>query len=449
MRPIKVLLLSVCATLAAGVLGPAQQLTPVPPPPTALPSHPFFILKTWVIGGVGDWDYLSMDPTTRELFIAHGPTVQVVDVDSGTVAGTVRGFRQAHEVVLDGPGGAYAYATDGQADVVRVFDRRSFQIIANIPTGPSPRSMALDAASGLLFVIGGQPGAATPSVERVAAEARNSEPSPVLRAQSRSAPHGPVSSVTVIDVQRRVPLAVIALPGALGFAQGDGNGRIFVTVQDSSQIIRLDAQSIGNALHRIIDSDTKAAQSARKGRNGIGEPAGHSPVKPLVVDWTSAAATPPPPEAIPRAISLDSTCQQPRALAIDPNHSRLFAACNNFRMVVLDPRTGQTIAALPIGPGPDAIGYDPNRGLIFTANGGGDGSLTIIRQDVTDTYSVVQTLPTRQHARTLAIDTSSGDVYLTSVIYGAEMSTPMTNGRPAAMKVSPVQSSFQVLVVGN
>jgi hypothetical protein len=35
------------------------------------------------------------------------------------------------------------------------------------------------------------------------------------------------------------------------------------------------------------------------------------------------------------------------------------------------------------------------------------------------------------------------------VIYGAEMNTPMTNGRPAPLNVSPVDSSFQVLVVGN
>jgi DNA-binding beta-propeller fold protein YncE len=118
-------------------------------------------------------------------------------------------------------------------------------------------------------------------------------------------------------------------------------------------------------------------------------------------------------------------------------------------MVVLNPGTGQTVAALPIGPGPDAIAYDGNRGLIFTANGGGDGSLTIIRQDVTDTYNVVQTLPTRQHARTLAIDASTGAVYLTSVQYGAQMSTPFTNGSPAPLKVAPIDNSFQVIVVGN
>jgi len=35
------------------------------------------------------------------------------------------------------------------------------------------------------------------------------------------------------------------------------------------------------------------------------------------------------------------------------------------------------------------------------------------------------------------------------VLYGAQMNTPFTNGSPAPLKVSPVDSSFQVLVVGN
>ena len=116
-------------------------------------------------------------------------------------------------------------------------------------------------------------------------------------------------------------------------------------------------------------------------------------------------------------------------------------------MVALNSVTGQTVAALPIGYGADAIGYDPNRGLIFTANGGSDGSLTIIRQDVTDTYAVIQTLPTRQNARTLAINPSNGEVYIASVIYGAELNNPPINGAP--LKMNAVDSSFQVLVIGN
>ena len=414
------------------------QLTPVPPPPTATPSHPFFITKTWIVGGVGDWDYLTMDPESRELFIAHGPVVQVVNVDAGTVAGTVKGFRQAHAVVLDSQG-VYGYASDGQADMVRVFDTRSIQIDANIPTGPAPRSMALDAPSGLLFVVGGQ---------SASTQTRAQGSIPAIGRPPKAIHRGAQSSITVIDVGRRVQLAQLAIPGDLGFAEGDGDGLVYVTVRDSNRIMRLDAQAIGNALHRMIDADTRFRRTTSAQTAAI-ERASVQNQKPLILDWYSGAATNPPQEALPSFISLGTACDGPRAMAIDPNHERLFAACSNFRIVVVDPQSSRILATLPIGPGPDAIAYDPNRGLIFTASGAGDGSLTVIRQDVTDTYSVIQTLPTRQHARTLAIDPSSGNVYLTSVMYGAAMNAPMTNGRPAPLKVSPVDSSFQVLVVGN
>jgi DNA-binding beta-propeller fold protein YncE len=423
------------------------QQTPVPPPPTATPSHPFFITKTWVIGGVGDWDYLTMDPTARELFIAHGPIVQVVDVDSGTVAGAVRGFRQAHAVLLDTQG-VYGYVTDGQADVVRVFDRRSFQVVATIPTGPAPRSMALDAASGLLFVVGGQPSSATPVAQP--GQSGSSASRAAAARPPRATPHGTQSSITVVDIGRRMQLAQLVVPGELGFAQADSEGHVYVTVRDSNQIMRMDAQAVGNALHRIIDAASKPANKpAISSRAGVSQSTNTRTDKTLVLDWYRGAAINPPPEALPYAISLGSSCEGPRSMAIDPTHARLFAACSNFKMVVIDPQTAAVIATLPIGPGPDAVAYDANRGLIFTANGAGDGSLTIIRQDVTDTYSVIQTLPTRQHARTLAVDPSSGNIYLTSVLYGADMNTPMTNGRPAPLKVSRVDSSFPVLVVGN
>lgn len=437
--------LGVCLAAAISVAVEGQ-LTPVPPAPTATPSRPFFITKTWVVGGVGDWDYLTMDPTSRELFIAHGPVIQVVDVDSGTVAGTVRGFRQAHAVLLDAQG-VYGYATDGQADMVRVFDRRSFQVVANIPTGPAPRSMALDAPSGLLFVVGGQPTRANPPQQ--SPQPRLSGSRTAVRRAGSSTPHGTQSSVTVIDLGTRTQMAQLVVRGELGFAQSDGDGRVYITVRDSDQIIRMDAQAIGNAVHRIISSTRNGARDARAARSPAAQKDNRSSEKPPVLEWYQGAATNPPAEALPSTISLGSACDGPRALAIDPNHVRLFAACSNFRLAVIDPQRAAVIDTLPIGPGPDAVAYDANRGLIFTANGAGDGSLTIIRQSVTDTYSVIQTLPTRQHARTLAVDPSNGNVYLTTALFGADMNTPMTNGRPAPLKVSRVDSSFQVLVVGN
>ena len=89
MRMLLSLWLVVCGIASA-------QLTPIPPPPGGTPSHPFFITKTWVVGGVGDWDYMTMDPSAHQLFIAHGPNVQVIDAEAGTVAHGLRGHAAPH-----------------------------------------------------------------------------------------------------------------------------------------------------------------------------------------------------------------------------------------------------------------------------------------------------------------------------------------------------------------
>jgi hypothetical protein len=94
------------------------------------------------------------------------------------------------------------------------------------------------------------------------------------------------------------------------------------------------------------------------------------------------------------------------------------------------------------------MAYDAGRELLFTANGGGYGSVSIIRRHVTDTYSVIQNLPTLQQARTLAVDSSTGDVYLVTTLYGAKLDHPPVNGI-GTLKLNPVDGSFQVLVVGN
>jgi DNA-binding beta-propeller fold protein YncE len=396
------------------------------PPPTDLAGRPFFITKTWIVGGVGDWDYMAMDPVARRLFIAHGAAVQVIDVALGTVAGTISGLRQAHSVVLDQEG-VFGYITDGPAADVKVFDRRSLQVVARIPTGPAPRAAALDAQTKLLFVIGSQ---ALQVKAPGSADARS--------AQARPGATSPATVVTVIDTEARKQLAQIALTGYLGFAQADGNGQVYVTVSDRNQILRIDAQAIGSALQRMQRMSSSSPQSTAPEKTSD---------RALVLDWTNDANPAPPTEVRPRSLFLGGDCKEPRALAIDAAHRRLFASCANRNMVVVNGDNGQTVASVPIGPDSGGIAYDAERGLIFSANGGGDGSLTIVRQDVTDSYSVIQILPTRQRAKTIAVNSSNGEVYLASVIYGADLTRPPVNGAP--VKLNAVDSSFQVLVVGN
>src|SRR6266567_5704077 len=264
----------------AGLL--AQQ-APIPRA-DELPGQPYAIRNKWVIGGTGDWDYLTLDPSASRLFIAHGPTVQVVDIESGAVVGTIGGFHQAHAVVLDDQG-MYGYATDGlpnplsgrvlssqgkpveftYAGGVEVFDRRSFRIVASILTTASLRALALDPQTGLLFALGTDLSTLPPPPEPARRRRANARPQPSPPSQpslcgtSSAYESGriPESIIVVIDPEKRAELADIRVCGMLGSAVPDGTGGVYVTFTTLNMAVRLDAQRLLDLLpdrDRIVPS---------------------------------------------------------------------------------------------------------------------------------------------------------------------------------------------------
>jgi hypothetical protein len=170
-------LLALCLLGCAAL--PAQQ----PPAATELPGSPFAIRKTWIIGGVGNWDYMTMDPAAQRLYIAHGAQVQVVDVETGQVAGVISGLREAHAIALDDTG-QFGYVSDGPAGQVKVFDRRTLALVATILTGPAPRALVYEPQNRLLFAVCANPSAGTTADEQIK------------------------SSITVIDAETRQRLGV-------------------------------------------------------------------------------------------------------------------------------------------------------------------------------------------------------------------------------------------------
>jgi DNA-binding beta-propeller fold protein YncE len=416
--------------MAAGALLFAQQ-APIPAP-NELPGQPFAIKKTWVIGGVGSWDYLTLDPAARQLFITHQTRVQVVDVDSGTIAGEVTGFGEARAVVLD-PNGQVGYVTDARANLIRIFDRRTFQLLGKIPVASSPRALVFEPQTGMLFAFGALPTPAPPARQNRPMAREELDPCSVYAGGSPPPPayH---SLISVIDPGKQNHVADIQVCGILGAAQADGAGKVYFTIANFNEAGQLNAPAIvdlarhpGSQKLQAVDGSVAADGSLVLNFNRF-----------ATMGWGSQFSV----------FRLGPECQEPRAVAVDSSHSRLFAACTNMKLKVLAMDTGASLAALTIGPGVDAMGYDPNRGLIFTANGGGYGSVTIVRQHLTDSYAVIQNLPTLQQARTLAIDPSTGLVYLVTTLYGAKLDHPPANGI-GTLKLSPVDGSFQVLVIGN
>lgn len=133
--------------------------------------------------------------------------------------------------------------------------------------------------------------------------------------------------------------------------------------------------------------------------------------------------------------------EEPTGMAIDAAHHRLFAACSNNKMVVLNSDTGAVVATLPIGARPDGAAFDPATQCAFSANG--DGTLTVIHEDSPDKFTVVQNLPTEPNCRTIGIDPKTSRVFLPTAKLGPP---PPPSPEPIPRPIQP--ETFAIVVVG-
>jgi YVTN family beta-propeller protein len=206
---------------------------------------------------------------------------------------------------------------------------------------------------------------------------------------------------TAIDPSAMSVAGTVRLDGVPEAAVADGKGHVFVNIMDKNEVVEFDGRTLG-VLNR----------------------------------WSLAPGT------------------RPTGLALDRVHRRLFSVCGNSQtMVVLNADDGKVLARLPIGPGSDGCVFDPDRQLAYSSNGG-DGTLTAVREEAPDKFSVVATIPTQRSARTIAIDPKTHRIYLSAATYAPR---PEAKGetKPAPAKKgggrrgSVVPGSFVVLVVGD
>ena len=121
-------------------------------------------------------------------------------------------------------------------------------------------------------------------------------------------------------------------------------------------------------------------------------------------------------------------CDEPAGLAIDNAAHRLFVACHNQVMQVVNADTGVAVASLPIGSGVDAAAFDAQLGLTFSAQY--DGTLSIIKSLGQDQYRVQQTADTLAGARTMALNARNHEVYLVTAEFGDAPAPTASQPRP-------------------
>ena len=305
------------------------------------------------LGGKGAWDYMALGSGSRRLFITRATHISVVNVDTGKVVGDIPNMPGVHGVAF-APDLNRGFASCGGEGTVVIFDFNTLKEIGRIRAGSNPDGICYDSFTKRVFAF-----------------------------------NGGSKDATVLDAVTGKALGTIPMGGKPEFAVTDGQGQVFVNVENTSQVLALDAQSL-NIKQR----------------------------------WSLAPG------------------DGPAGLSIDLAHHRLFAVCGNGKMVVIDSRSGQVVASPAIGKGADATAFDPETGLVFSSNGD-DGTLTILHEDTPTQFSIVSTLLTGSGGRTMALDTKTHSVYV-----GTATLEPVIGKLLSRIHRGYKRDSFTVLVFG-
>ena len=135
--------------------------------------------------------------------------------------------------------------------------------------------------------------------------------------------------------------------------------------------------------------------------------------------------------------------EEPTGLALDNKTHRLFSACANKMMVVMNAENGKVITTLPIGEGTDGAAFDAEKKCAYSSNG--EGTITVVKEVDENTFKVVETVATQKGARTIALNKTTHHLYVPTAERGEAPAPTKEEPKPRA-KIKP--NSFVVLVVG-
>jgi DNA-binding beta-propeller fold protein YncE len=198
-------------------------------------------------------------------------------------------------------------------------------------------------------------------------------------------------TAAVIDIAEGKVLGTVELGGErVEAGVSDGKGTIFVNLEDKSEIVSFDAKSL-----------------TVKNR------------------WSIAPG------------------EEPSGLAIDVETHRLFSVCGNELMMVINSDNGAIVTQVPIGKRVDGAVFDPTLKVAISSNG--EGSITVVKEVTPDKFEVAETVETALGARTIALDSKTHHVYLSTAQYGETPAATNENPRP---RPAIVPGTFMLLEYG-
>src|ERR1700676_464028 len=168
----------------------------------------YHVIKTYKLGGEGGWDLLTLDSSSRGLFISRATHVIVIDADSGKPVGDIPDTPGVHGIAL-APELGRGFVSNGREGTVTIFDIETLKPITKVKVGDNPDAILYDPATKRVFTFNGKS-----------------------------------QDSTAIDGAKGTVGGTIKLEGRPEFAVSDGKGEVFVNLEDKSQLDAIDPNKL-------------------------------------------------------------------------------------------------------------------------------------------------------------------------------------------------------------
>ena len=340
--------------------------------------------------------------TSRQSVLIASSIAAMLSATSLAVADSAPQYKVTHTVALGAPDRWDYVVFDGPSkrvyvahgDEVTVVDSDKAEIIGHIKgLAGGTHGIAVVSPAGRGYTDDGQAGvAASFDLKTFAVQSRikAADDADAVTFDPASGHvfviNGDTGTITVIDPKSNTGIGTIEAGGKLEYAVPSGKGKLYVNGAGKQEVLE-------------IDTSTNKVTSR----------------------WPVAM------------------CTSPHGLALDPQTHRLFVSCLNKLLVVVDADNGKVVGQFPIGAGSDAAVFDPKRKLIFSSNGG-DGNLSIIRENDANSFTALGDIKTAVTARTMGIDPATGRLFLAAAevaAAAAEAPAQTPGGPPRRPKLAP------------
>ena len=221
----------------------------------AAETRTYRVAQTFHVGGEGRWDYLTVDPEHKLLFVPRTTHTMVLDARTGKTVADIPGQKRNHGVAIAASAGR-GFITDGEDASVTVFDLKTYAVLGKVKAAEDADGVIYDPASGKVLVVCGDAGALIPI-----------------------SPH--------LDVTTGKADAAVELGGKPEFLAADGRGRAYINLVDKDQVAVVDTKAMkvvnkwsdcsGRLTVRHVDGCrappsvhrmSKAAEAGHHGRRG-------------------------------------------------------------------------------------------------------------------------------------------------------------------------------------